>query len=204
MGAKKATVAKPSTGTVTREDWLNRAVIAMRPWFTAQSLTVPPTVHVSIGWPSRSALSRRRQRLGECWHGETSSDKCPQLFISPTLTESSRILDVLLHEMLHTAMPVGEKHGRRFAKAAKELGLEGKPTATVAGEELKAKLNGLIAKLGAIPHAGLSATSQTKKQSTRLLKAECSDCGYIIRVTQKWIDDAGLPTCPCGTEFQQA
>ena len=34
------------------------------------------------------------------------------------------------------------------------------------------------------------------------IKAECPECGYIIRVTQKWIDDAGLPTCPCGEKFE--
>jgi hypothetical protein len=28
------------------------------------------------------------------------------------------------------------------------------------------------------------------------LKAECGDCGYTVRVTRKWVDDAGAPHCP--------
>lgn len=202
--AASAKPAQPTRATISREDWLQRAMTAMRPWLVEQALDVPATVHVSIGWPSRKALSERKRALGECWHGETARDKCPQLFISPVLTDSSRILDVLLHEMLHTALPPNTKHGPKFAKAAKSLGLEGKPTATVAGAELKGRLAALVAKLGECPHVGLTATSQTKKQSTRLLKAECGECGYIIRVTQKWVDDSGLPTCPCGTEFELA
>jgi hypothetical protein len=28
-----------------------------------------------------------------------------------------------------------------------------------------------------------------------MLKAECPECGYTIRLTKKWAD-VGLPTCP--------
>jgi hypothetical protein len=28
------------------------------------------------------------------------------------------------------------------------------------------------------------------------LKAESGDCGYTVRVTRKWVDDAGAPHCP--------
>jgi hypothetical protein len=34
-----------------------------------------------------------------------------------------------------------------------------------------------------------------KKQSTRLLKASCSKCGYVVRVTAKWLKAAGAPYC---------
>ncbi|HDR9259641.1 TPA: transcription elongation protein SprT [Burkholderia vietnamiensis] len=33
------------------------------------------------------------------------------------------------------------------------------------------------------------------KQSTRLHKVCCADCGYTVRVTQRWIEE-GLPHCP--------
>jgi hypothetical protein len=29
-----------------------------------------------------------------------------------------------------------------------------------------------------------------------LLKAECGDCGYMVRVTRKWVGEAGAPHCP--------
>lgn len=35
-----------------------------------------------------------------------------------------------------------------------------------------------------------------KKKGTYLLKCECQSCGYIARVTAKWIDQAGEPICP--------
>jgi hypothetical protein len=40
-----------------------------------------------------------------------------------------------------------------------------------------------------------------KKQSTRMLKLECDECGYVVRTTQKWIN-VGVPVCHCGAEFQ--
>ncbi|HCF6730452.1 TPA: hypothetical protein NII60_000284 [Pseudomonas aeruginosa] len=39
-------------------------------------------------------------------------------------------------------------------------------------------------------------TTAKKKQSTRLKKVECSECGYVARVTQKWLDKSGPPHCP--------
>jgi len=32
-----------------------------------------------------------------------------------------------------------------------------------------------------------------KKQSTRMLKTECSECGYTIRLTKKWADLGSQP-----------
>jgi len=34
---------------------------------------------------------------------------------------------------------------------------------------------------------------EEKKQTTRMLKAECPDpdCGCTFRITQKWVDEAG-------------
>lgn len=39
-------------------------------------------------------------------------------------------------------------------------------------------------------------TNAPKKQTTRLLKVSCSECGYPARVTRKWLDKAGAPLCP--------
>jgi hypothetical protein len=41
----------------------------------------------------------------------------------------------------------------------------------------------------------LRPDDRPKKQSTRMLKAECLECGYTIRLTKKWAD-VGLPSCP--------
>lgn len=34
-----------------------------------------------------------------------------------------------------------------------------------------------------------------KKQTTRMLKCECPQCGYTVRTTRKWLDVA-VPVCP--------
>ncbi|WP_323162822.1 hypothetical protein [Stenotrophomonas maltophilia] len=39
------------------------------------------------------------------------------------------------------------------------------------------------------------ASSRPKKQTTRLHKASCSECGYTVRVTSKWLE-IGPPHCP--------
>ena len=66
------------------------------------------------------------------------------------------------------------------------------------GTELRERLNILFVQLGPYPHAVLSGQNH-KKQGTRLLKCECLVCGYTVRITQKWIDDVGLPVCPNAT-----
>jgi hypothetical protein len=95
------------------------------------------------------------------------------------------------------------KHRGPFPKAARAIGLEGKMTATVAGETLKTRLRGLIEQLGEYPHARLIASNRPKTQGTRMILLRCPDCGYQVRTTQKWIE-VGLPVCPCGTEMAVA
>jgi hypothetical protein len=88
------------------------------------------------------------------------------------------------------------------------MGLDGensKPTATVANPELVKLIREVAAPLGAYPHVAIDGDFGNK-QSTRLLKVQCTDCGYIneagngytARITMTWIENAGLPVCPCG------
>jgi len=204
-----------AASAITREAWLLAAVAEMRKWFASAGLPTPTSVTVSIGWPSRGGLSTRNRTLGQCFGAASAVDGTPAIFISPVLNNAKdknghgaggtlRVLDVLLHELIHAVMPEGEGHGRKFAKAAQALGLEGKPTHTVAGDVLKARLQSIVDKLGEIPHSALDPKTLKKAQSTRQLKAMCGDCGYVIRVTRKWVDECGLPTCPCSAEFELA
>jgi hypothetical protein len=45
-----------------------------------------------------------------------------------------------------------------------------------------------------------SATRRGSSSTTRLRKAECARCGYVIRVARSWLG-RGLPTCACGGRF---
>lgn len=40
-------------------------------------------------------------------------------------------------------------------------------------------------------------------QTTRLLRCECPQCGFLARITRRWID-YGLPECACGGQWQVA
>jgi hypothetical protein len=43
----------------------------------------------------------------------------------------------------------------------------------------------------------MTRASSPPPQVGRMLKASCPSCGYLIRLTKKWIA-VGLPDCPCG------
>lgn len=183
-----------------REPWLQSAISRLRPAYSHVGLTLPPTIHVSVGFPSSRGLSSSNRVLGECWHPHTSQDGYPQVFLSPLIPDSLSILAGLVHELIHAAGIKG--HGADFAKPAHKLGLTGKMTHSIPGPELTVRLNAIIDKIGPCPHPALSPSDRpTKKQSTRLLKATCDECECIIRLTAKVVDDPGLPTCACGGQF---
>lgn len=182
----------------TREQWLLDAVKLMTPLFVSKGYKIP-SVRVACGWPSVKALSAKSRRIGECWSTEAAKDKVSQIFISPWLKEvadSPGVLPTLVHEVVHAVVGIKEGHNKVFGKAARAVGLEGKLTATIAGEALAAQCKEWAAKLGEYPHAQLdNLKSPRKKQTTRLVKAEC-ECGYNVRITRKWLEEAGAPICP--------
>lgn len=138
---------------MTREEWLNAAVAIIRPYLLDVSqTTVPDTFRVSIGFAG--GRGKKGDTIGQCWYPEASTDKHTEMFISPVLAEPSRILDVLVHEMIHAGGHRGHRGG--FKKAAIAAGLEGKMTATVAGERLKGIIAGWLKQLGDYPGAALN------------------------------------------------
>jgi len=185
---------------LNREDWLQKAAKELDPLLT-EAGGPSVEVHVSIGFPSKSSLSLKRRRIGECWDPSCSNDKKAQIFISPLLNDPVTVLATLLHEQIHASVGTKEGHKGLFRKVAKASGLEGKMTATVPGEKLTAKLVEISGRLGPLPHPNFDPSLKVRKVAkTYLLKVECPECGYTIRVTQKWMD-MGLPTCACGSEM---
>lgn len=183
----------------TREQYLTAAVKLMEPLFQRNGASLPK-VRVSTGWPSTKALSRKNRRIGECWDKSASADGVFEIFISPCLdkvAEPSGVLATLVHECDHAAVGLECGHKGAFKKLAKKLGLEGKMTATVAGEALLAEIKAWSEQLGDYPHAKLDLTkSPRKKQSTRMIKCECGQCGFTVRTSRKWLDEVGAPHCP--------
>ncbi len=188
--------------TMTREEWLMKFVEEFRPEFISAGHTIPEKLHVTCGWPSKSALSRKNRRIGEAWPESCSVDKYHEIFISPCLSDLIEVGATLIHELVHTA--VGCKHGHKtpFKRAAVAIGLEGKMTATHAGEALVERIKETGKRIGEYPHSTLDFSAFAKKQTTRLLKISCPSCGYTCRTTAKWLE-VGVPTCVCGTDMEQ-
>lgn len=191
---------KTKTEHQTREQWLESAVALMRPLFTHAGYQIPK-VRVSCGWPSSRGLSAKRKALGECWSTESAEDKISQIFISPWLKkvdDAYGVFPVLAHEVVHAVVGHKAKHGATFRKCALAIGLEGKMTATSGGKEFLGRSQEWLKQLGEYPHARLNPASRpTKKQTTRMVKCECKECGYSVRTSRKWLEQAGASLCPC-------
>jgi hypothetical protein len=183
----------------TREEWLNEAVKLMKFLIeTGSKYEIPGKLRVTCGWPLSGGMANKNRRLGECWSEDASKDGTHEIFVSPYLDDPARVCDVLVHEVGHAVVGVKAKHGAKFKAFMRHVGLEGKATSTVAGERLQADIRCWLEKLGEYPHASLEkmASDTPKKQSTRMIKCECEQCGYVARTTRKWIDDVGPPHCP--------
>jgi len=186
---------------VIREEWLLKMIAELRPDFERIGFCLPEKIRASCSWPSKSALAEKKKRIGEAWSAECSGDEHFETFISPVLKNPIDVGATLVHELCHCAAGLDQGHRRRFKDVARKIGLEGKLTQTHASDALKERLQEIIDEIGPYPHAELKHSNAPKKQSTRMLKVECPACGCICRMTQKWIDEAGCPTCACGEQM---
>ncbi len=184
----------------TRESWLLAAIREIRPLFAAKGAKIPAGLRVSVGFPkgARGGSSA----VGQCFTSASCADGKGAIFISPKIEDPIRCLDILVHELVHATDNCDSGHGGAFKRLATALGLEGKMTATTAGKTLAVQLRAIAKVLGKYPHSALTFSSRAKKGS-RLLKAECLRCGYVVRVTAKWLN-TGTPLCPCNKRPMKA
>lgn len=190
--------------TANRESWLQSVVAAVTPWFAEHGYTVPP-VRVSVGWPSHRGTSQKRRVVGQCWPSTASDDGIGQIFISPVrgAKQSAEAVETLIHELIHAVDDCEHGHKGPFVAMGKALGLCRPWTATSAGEELQERIEGLIERLGPMPSGAINGrgSDSPAKQTARMMKVQCPDCGCTARMSQKWID-LGLPTCACGIKME--
>lgn len=184
--------------TKTREQWLQEMAAKLRSYKFGPVKIKVPDVQISAGFPLGKRVVKAEGEsgaVGQCFNIKAARDKKHHIFVSPVVDDAVKVVAILAHEMLHAAM-FEEGHNGVFLKAAQSIGLEGKATATTAGEAFKRSVKQWIQELGPYPHGGLSAgeASHKPKQGTRLIKVECPKCGYIVRTTQKWLE-LGNPYC---------
>ncbi len=183
----------------SREHWLQRCAVLLDEQRFAPADYHVPVVHVSVGFPSRSALAAKKRRIGECWSSKAASTGLCQVFISPVLSDPVEVVATLAHELVHATVGLEAKHGKTFKRCAVAIGLEGKMTATVASAAFAKWVSDVaLPALGAYPHPVFDPKTATRiKDGTRLLKCECPSCGCTIRITRKWLDAVGAPVCSC-------
>lgn len=185
---------------ITREEWLLAFTAKARAQFKKLNAPLPKTVRVSVGFPSKG---QRSNVIGECWYGQASADGVCEIFLRPSLqADSRRIAGVLVHELIHAALGSEAGHGPEFKRVATGLGLGGKMTATIETEAFYAWADPIIKELGKFPGAAFkdaNIAGGKKKQTTRMVKVECSDCGWSFRTSRQNIDLMSDHTClACG------
>lgn len=165
-----------------------------------------PTVRVSCGWPSKGGTNAKKRCIGQAWASEAADDGVIQIFISPylkDLVDPQGVLSTLVHELVHATVGNAEGHNKVFGKCARAVGLTGKLTATLAGEKLIEEMKFWVKDLGEYPHGKLDLLkAPVKKQTTRMIKMECGQCGYTARTTKKWLDEVGIAHCPSHGEMK--
>lgn len=183
-----------------REQWLASVTDALRVHFDKQGFKVPANVRMACGFPSKSATSRKKMRVGECWDATRSDGQVFEIFVSPVIADPCETAAVLAHELVHATVGLKAGHKGPFTKCAKAIGLEGKMAATVPGEAFKQWFAAHSEDFGPYPHSRLNATSAPKKQTTRMIKCVCEQCAsdgekYIVRMSREALE-IGAPICP--------
>ena len=189
---------------------MNELTAAMRPMFQGVEAPLPAKLRASCGWPSKGGLAGKKGRVvGQCWYPESSADGTTEVFISPVRSEGHQVAEDLAHELVHAANGKACGHKGEFITVAKALGFTKPWKQTPASPELAARLHAMADAVGPYPHATLDSKATEagggdKPGGTRLLKAECEECGYTVRVTKKWLSDKGAPICPCNMKAMHA
>jgi hypothetical protein len=189
----------------SREAWLRAATDELRPYFLKLGLAIPQAIRFSVGFTSQG---KKAKVPGEAWLAGASDDKHCELIVRADFSSPADVLGILVHQLVHACLPPEVKHGKPFRDAALRLGLEGPMRQALPGAALRERLKAVADVLGPFPHArlnfdrvtlsGLQAADRPKKQTTRLLKAQCVEkgCGYTVRIVAYWIRKVGPPPCP--------
>jgi hypothetical protein len=199
---QKSPNPKRKNASTYREEWLLNAVAELRPLFEKVEMPIPEKIRCAV---SLTSAGTKGARKGECWPASASADSHYEIFISPDLIEPAEVLGVLVHALVHACLPDDAGHGIKFKEAATRVGLEGKMRHAMPGPILRETLERVAEAVGPLPHAKLDFSARIldrpppadrpKKQSTRMLRAECPSCGYTVRLASKWLK-VGAPRCP--------
>jgi hypothetical protein len=196
---------------LTREQWLEQAsefIMADRVYGIGWEVRENLKYKVTIGYAPNTKTGSKR--IGACAASHVSEEGYNEIFISPEINDSQLVLATLLHELIHAIDDCQSGHGAPFRAMMRAFGLEGKPTATTATEECQRYFAGIIAILGAIPHAKMDFNS-LPRQKSRNIKVSCSFCGFQFYASRGQLQFAlnmnpnqQISCCACSQPMQAA
>jgi hypothetical protein len=188
----------------TREGWLNAALPHVKAIIEEHGWKVPGNLQLSVGWPKGSG-----EAIGQCYSkGAAHDGETWNIFIAPDLTDPARVLDVLLHELIHATVGLEEKHSGQFKKLAQLCGLTGKMTATVAGDRLQEQLNAIVEELGPYPHVGMhkekKAAKRGKGKTCTMVSTTPGLEDYKLAIERRFLEYYGAPLDPAGNPLVES
>lgn len=185
----------------SRETWLQEAAEIMAPWFKEHGAKMPKKYYVTCGWNKGSS----DKGIGQCFSPECCEEGVPHMSVSPCQGDPMRVLDILLHEMVHAAVGIECGHKGEFKRVAQAFGLEGKMTATFVtpGTDLYKRLEEVNKQLGPYPHSALRAPAKKKGKggSGWLRMVSETDETYKVVISPKTLEEHGAPLDPWGVEM---
>lgn len=189
--AKPKRQARPTAGK-TREEWLTEVADAMASWYDDLGFPLPD-FRITTGFPSSG---RRGRDAAEAWSED--GGKSFAIFIRPDQKEPNRVAAALARQLAHIAAGERDKHGHLFRHIAISIGLRGSTSEAAPGRLFKELAGPILERAGPLPAAarGPAGQAESKKQSSRLIKVSCGHCGYVARVSRKWLNQVGAPLCP--------
>jgi hypothetical protein len=181
-----------------RERWLQRAISRYIKRWAKLGVTVPQDVRVTCGFPGGGSPSKR---IGECWPRSRSLQGVNEVFINPILENSSAVLNVLGHELVHAADDCQHKHGPAFSRLCALVGYSGGKAAQAEAKSALEFQASVVKALGAYPHAAVTLVKKAQKENTGLHKFECGNGqGDVLYSTAKKVEEQGVPKCRCCDE----
>ena len=106
----------------SRESYLRAATNELRPYFAKHGLILPEKIRFAVAFTSHG---KKGKVAGECWHAGASDDGHHEIIIRADFADPAEVLGILVHELVHAALPPDAKHGKEFREAALKIGLEG-------------------------------------------------------------------------------
>ena len=184
-----------------RETYLQAAAEKLdKLYFSGRGNTLP-NIRVSCGFPRST---KGYKAIGQCWDGNMSEDGTFEIFICPTQAEPIRVIDILLHEMIHAAVGLECKHRGPFRIMAREFGFAGKLTATYAekGTTLHRALQKVADELGEYPHAEMTPKKKTAKKATGSVTFVSTRVEtYKVTMRQTQVLEYGVPKDPWANDM---